>query len=74
MQFMVEYKSSLTGLLMYKKLLVLPILFVYFISALAAFAQVDEDTETPIYVEDTVYEAVINALDSVQINKNIIFD
>jgi hypothetical protein len=59
---------------MFKKFLVLPILFVYFLSALSAFAQAETDAEVPTYIEDTVFEAVINADDSVQINKNIIFD
>lgn len=71
---MVKYESILTGLLMFKKLLILPLLFVYFLSAFTAFAQEDEAADTPIYIEDAAFEAIINARDSVQINKNIIFD
>lgn len=59
---------------MYKKLLVLPILFVYVLSAFTAFAQEPTETEAPTFIEDSIFEAVINARDSVQINKNIIFD
>lgn len=61
---------------MYKKLLVLPILFVYIFASFTAFAQSESEVEAevPTYIEDSVFEAVINGQDSVQINKNIIFD
>lgn len=59
---------------MYKKLLILPILFVYVLSAFTAFAQDETEAELPTFIEGSAFEAVINARDSVQINKNIIFD
>lgn len=60
---------------MYKKLLVFPLILIYAFSALTVFAQGEEaPTATAVYLEDIVFQPVITATDSVQLNKNIIFD
>ncbi|MFC1810775.1 7TM domain-containing protein [Patescibacteria group bacterium] len=60
---------------MFKKLILIPLLFVYLLSAFTAFAQAEtETTESPTFIGDAAFTAVINASDSVQLNKNIIFD
>ena len=72
---MVKYHSILTGLLMFKKSFALILVLSFFLTYSIAFAQEETavEAEAPTYIEDTVFQAVINARDSVQINKNIIW-
>jgi len=59
---------------MFKKILVIPLLFIYFASAFCAYAQAETESEAPTYIGDAIFDAVITASSSVQLNKNIIFD